>query len=699
MHGVGNQAPGETLRWGRDAIGVLQQVHGTEAVHWREQPLSATAEDREIRHAEAALDFDGERYRALFAEARWSDVFAGLARPSLRRTLAFTTISLPLLAGVVGPDRRDLDVLEGRPSWSPFRALASAENRAAGRLLWRLTTLAVLSVAVLYAIVLSSKILMILLLAGLAWWARSHRNLVWHVRMAATDEERTRQLLSHLHGRLRWMERHCDEVVVVAHSQGGYLMHRVLSPAAAERHPKVRRLVGVGSGLKPISLLKTLHSGGIGSAVWMAAGVVPLYLWALAPLMWGLLGWALGSAVRLVYGLLQTTVVPLALMDSSEASQLWAAAALTEMFHAVSSPPSLALDWRHLISLAIALGAFKLAGGLIQAALRTSPPPSMALDIEWREYSSPHDIVGRMLVPALPDRVDQPWISATGQPIADHVLYFHPTGVLLRRLAADLLGDLVPRRRQSSVMRTAADRWDRAVRDFDHARRVQATRRRTLHGLILGGATVLLLAFPLHLGVSVPRAFLRCWPLLACLLLSLTCLFGYAAHRSARPAAHGFTARLSDAPSPSASSWRVRIVPHHPRIVPAAAAGTGGVVAVFGSVHFGMTDLRSGEGSVWAGFGMLLPLGLGLLLVACACAAGYPVRKRWPVLLSPLLLLAAYAPSPHHLPWALRPEVTLMTCLGACLLVTLAGVAHASVRARDLAAPSVTGASAPPARG
>ncbi|MFD0352789.1 hypothetical protein ACFVHW_03445 [Streptomyces sp. NPDC127110] len=666
-----------------------------------EQPLSGCTEYREIRHAEAVLDIDGESHRALFAEARWSDVFAGLSKPSLRRTLSFAVMSLPLLAWVVGPDRRDLAVLRGEPSKSPFPSFSSAENQAVGRLIWRLTTLAVLALAMLYVLLASSALLLLLLLVGLAWWGRSHWNLVWHVRMASIDEEGTEQLLSHLHRRLRWMEGHCDEVVVVAHSQGGYLMHRVLSPAAAERHPGVRRLVGVGSGLKPITLLKTLHSGGIGPAVWLAVCTVPLYLSAVGPLVWKMLDWSLTSALRLLYTLLRLTVLPLASMEAPDVWRSWATTALTEMSRPFLSMPSLALSWTQVIALAVSLCTFRFAGLRIREALRTDPPPAMALDggMDWHEYSSPHDIVGRMLLPALPPRVDQPWISATGQPVWDHITYFRPSGVLPRLLAADLLSDLVPRRQPPSAVADVVDGWDRAARDFDHARRMQATRRRTLHGLLLGCAASPLPVVAISRGISVPRTLLGSWPFLGLVLLALTLLFSFVAHRSAKASARGFAARLTGSPGPSATPWHVRIVPPRARVAPAAAAGTGGVIAVFGSVHFGMTGLRHGQGTAWAGFGVLLPLGLGLLLLACASAAGYPVRKRWPVLLAPLLLLAAYPPSPLGLPWQFRAEVTLMACLGACLSATLAGVAHAAARARDLAAPATTAANASPVSG
>ncbi|MFE2558349.1 hypothetical protein ACFXGT_20455 [Streptomyces sp. NPDC059352] len=165
------------------------------------------------------------------------DKFTELGRPSIRRTLTFLVASLPLLFWVVGPDRRDLRVLT-----SPSRGLRAREEAglAQMRLVWRLLTLAVIATTLAYGISLAalSLLVSVLLLGLLAWFARSRRNLLWRVRVAAVDEERTRQFLAHLHREVAWMERHCDEVVVVAHSQGGYLMHRVLSPTADPASPE-----------------------------------------------------------------------------------------------------------------------------------------------------------------------------------------------------------------------------------------------------------------------------------------------------------------------------------------------------------------------------------------------------------------------------------------------------------------------------
>ncbi|MFE2558348.1 hypothetical protein ACFXGT_20450 [Streptomyces sp. NPDC059352] len=150
--------------------------------------------------------------------------------------------------------------------------------------------------------------------------------------------------------------------------------------------------------------------------------------------------------------------------------------------------PSLRLDFAHGAAIVVSIATAALLGRLIHAALKARPRYPLGLDhhrrrVEWREYSSPHDMVGRMLGPTLPYDVEQPWIAPVGQPFSNHTLYFHRTGVLPRRLAADLLSDL-------GLKREAAD-WDQAVTWLDEVRRRQGTRRRALHGLPVGAFATL----------------------------------------------------------------------------------------------------------------------------------------------------------------------------------------------------------------
>ncbi|MFE2304840.1 hypothetical protein [Streptomyces sp. NPDC059411] len=685
VHGIGNQKPGTTLEWGRSTFSALRDVHGEQVLSWKDQPLADSPEDTSTRHAEVVVSLGGTRHRALFAEALWADKFAELGRPSLRRTLTFLLASLPLLFWVVGPDRRDLRVLT-----SPSRSLRARGEAwlAQMRLLWRLLTLAVVSTALAYGIVLAARSLLAsaLLLALLALLVRSRRNLLWHVRVAAVDEERTQQLLAHLHRKLEWMERHCDEVVVVAHSQGGYLMHRVLSPTADQRHPKVRRFIGVGSGLKPISLLKTFDNSGIGPGLWGLVGLVPGWLWGLGPWTWQPLGWLLQTILRQLYLALQITVMPSAFLGDARLAELQREATAAELHRALTTMPSLHLDLAHGAAIAVSIATASLLGRLIHAALQARPPYPLGLDhhrrgIAWREYSSPHDMVGRMLGPTLPDEVEQPWIAPVGQPVRDHTLYFHRTGVLPRRLAADLLADL-------GLQREAAD-WDQAVTRLDEVRRRQGTRRRALHGLLIGTFATLLAAPRLFHGPSVLLAYLHAWLPLSLLLLGLTVLFSLLAHRSAGRAARRFTASLSGAAPSPRTRWRVRIVPPGPRLLPTVAAATGGLLAVYGTVRFFLAAREYGDVRVWQGYPFLMPMGVGLLLVACASAAGYPVRARWLLAIAGLGCMALYAaPAPAAIgsPWELRPEGTLLGTLGVCLLVALAGSLHARLRATDLTA-------------
>ncbi|MFF9588626.1 hypothetical protein ACF1FX_05205 [Streptomyces sp. NPDC014646] len=687
VHGIGNQKPGTTLEWGRATFDALREVHGEQLLSWRDQPLAASPEDDAIRHAEVvvSLGSGGASRRALFAEALWADKFTELGRPSIRRTLTFLVASLPLLFWIVGPDRRDLRVLTS-PSRS-LRARGEAEL-AQMRLLWRLLTLAVIATALAYGISLAAHSLLVsaLLLGLLAWFARSRRNLLWHVRVAAVDEERTRQLLTHLHRKVAWMERHCDKVVIVAHSQGGYLMHRVLSPTADRRHPKVRRFIGVGSGLKPINLLKIFDNSRIGPGLWGLVFLVPGWLWGLGPWTWQPLGWLVQTVLRQLCLALQVTVTPSATLGDPHLTELRREAIAAELHRALTAAPSLRLDLAHGAAIVVSLALAFLLGRLIHAALQARPPYPLDLDhhhrrIEWREYSSPHDMVGRMLAPALPDNVEQPWIAPVGQPLSDHTLYFHRTGSLPRRLAADLLGDL-------GLEPEAAD-WDQAVTRLDKVRRQQGTRRRTLQGLLIGTFATLLAAPRLFDGPSILLAYLHAWLPLALLLLVLTVLFSLLAHRSAGRAARRFTASLSgDTPS-RRTRWRVRIVPLGPRLLPTVATATGGLVAVYGTVRFFLAARQYGDTHVWQGYPLLFPVGIGLLLVACASAAGYPVRARWYgaiAVLGSMALYSAPAPSAMGAPWELRPEGTLLGALAMCLVLGLIGSLHARLRAVDLTA-------------
>ncbi|WKV71348.1 hypothetical protein AW27_007285 [Streptomyces sp. PCS3-D2] len=686
VHGIGNQKPGDTLEWGRTAFDALRDVHGQEVLSWRDQPLAASPEDAATRHAEVVVSLGGGApRRALFAEALWADTFTELGRPSFRRTLTFLLASLPLLFWVVGPDRRDLRFLTSSDRGPQARREAGL---AQTRLAWRLLTLAVIATALVYGVALAAHSLLVsaLLLSLLAWFARSRRNLLWHVRVAAVDEERTRQLLAHLHRKLAWMERHCDEVVVVAHSQGGYLMHRVLSPTADRRHPKVRRFIGVGSGLKPISLLKTFDSSGIGPSLWGLAGLVPGWLWGLGPWTWQPLGWLVQTLLRLMYLALQVTVMPLAAVGDPHFAELHREALAAELHRALATLPSLRLDLAHGAALVVSIASALLFGRLVAAALKARPPYPLGLDhhrrgIEWREYSSPHDMVGRMLGPTLPDGVEQPWIAPVGQPLGDHTLYFHRTGVLPRRLAADLLRDL-------RLEGEAAD-WDRAVTRLDEARRRHGARRRALHGLLIGAFAALLAAPRLFDRPSVLLAYLHAWLPLALLLLALTVLFSLLAHRSAGRAVRFFTASVAGVAPARRSRWRVRIVPPGARLLPTVATSVGGVIAVYGTVRFFLAAREYGDTHVWQGYPLLFPIGVGLLIVACASAAGYPVRAGWYVvigLLGCIALYAAPAPAAMGSPWELRPEGTLLGALGTCLALGLAGSLHARLRANDLTA-------------
>lgn len=695
VHGVGNKRPGDTLKWGHTLVDSIQAVHGWDAAQTYEEPVQDSQGDTP-RHAEVKITTNGESHRVLLAEAMWSDLLKTLGKPSAWQTLTFTIKSLPMLAWLIGPDYRDMDALRPDPNsprrslkyriraaCSPLEQFTSPETRMLGRLSWRLATFS----AIIYGFALSA----FFALNGSSWfgiaaaltvgvfllWARSRRNVIWHVRVAAMHEDQTEILLTHLHKKISWMEKHCNNVIVIAHSQGGYLIHRVLS-STEFRHPRVRRFVGIGSGLKPITILRAFRQAQFNAAVWASVLSVPALMWSLGPLTWGLIGREISALIHLTYILLHFTIVPVGWTPEYFA-QIWEETVTTsakEFTHVLS--PEIGLDFRHGIGLAASLTIVCMARLLLKVGFDTS---SFDLSlkrgrgrIEWREYSSPHDMVGRIPGMQMPDGVEQPWVSATGQPFMDHVTYLKSDQVLPRRLVADIFGDLA---RTSNGCRETAERWKIAVDKFDHARRFQAARRRMFHGLTVGTVSAMLAAPLLARYSSLPVAFVAAWLPLTASLATLSGLFLWVSLRSSKKSAHEFSARLSGERADDSSRIRIRIVPPDRRSLPGIMATMGGLVCFFGLEWFYKASTRLGGNLLWTGYPLLLPLTIGLLLISCAVWAGYPLRKRWPMLMVVCALLALMYSSrslPGLLPWYSRPEVTLTGLITACSVILFFGV-------------------------
>src|ERR1044072_3978106 len=144
------------------------------------------------------------------------------------------------------------------------------------------------------------------LVAGIVIYLGSRFNVVGHVVVAATDSAELHKIHDRVEEALGWARAHAKRVVVVAHSQGGYLAHDVLSNAAAPQRHTVE-LVGVGSGLKPSWLLRQLHRRRVLAAAWIALLSVVAGEWLVLGVIGGMTG--LGDAVRSLLLIAQPFVI------------------------------------------------------------------------------------------------------------------------------------------------------------------------------------------------------------------------------------------------------------------------------------------------------------------------------------------------------------------------------------------------------
>jgi len=108
--------------------------------------------------------------------------------------------------------------------------------------------------------------LIISLIAALSWTFREkleifHRkyNLIGHVRVAASQTVgQASEISTRIDEAVSRICSYSNSVTVLAHSQGGFLAHKQLFKSRHRRN--ISRLIGVGSGLRPITVLSACEN-------------------------------------------------------------------------------------------------------------------------------------------------------------------------------------------------------------------------------------------------------------------------------------------------------------------------------------------------------------------------------------------------------------------------------------------------------
>ena len=429
----------------------------------------------------------------LLAEAYWADAISSLggwsARRAVRQLLALIRMLPFLLAGALGPRAHEPDLADDSSEtvWRQLRALAPT--------LWRMATLygviigasLLVSAAATQPWIAAVLIATALLLVALLGTSR----LLGQVRVAAMDDGAIAPALDRIRAALAHAETMCDEVWVIAHSQGGYLAHRVLTEDGRNAHPRVKRVTGIASGLRPIQLAAVARS-----ARWTASGWIMLTSGVLAAVFLVLMltpGGLLSPST--LSGYLTSTflilVQPAALLDLTTGVALLASA---------QEAAIAAIAWRAIDTFRLATIALVVALALAAIWVRKGTPlpaPVAALPARtrWEELTSPSDLVGSVSVPALPATVHQVVLPALRNPIGDHFLGTLLRGpVALRALLSERLLDRTSFAANQLPVRFAP--LSESLLNLSH-------RTYALRGLLLACVVALTLGFPFVIGGSV----------------------------------------------------------------------------------------------------------------------------------------------------------------------------------------------------
>lgn len=704
VHGVGNQhrgiGSGRSVlhHMGRGIVDPIAKAHGSSSVTWTETPENrgSTAEWPLGTPAHAAVRITalGQKTKTvLIAEAVWADRFR---RPPwyLRwlLTVGYVVLSLPAVLLLVGPDRRDRSIWEPTGAscrrtflrslsdgLRPGAFLVSPDFRHIARMGWRFLTLLVL-LAAFKELLTEHPRWTVGCAAVLIGLLCTRLNVADHVIMAAARSQEREKLLDFLEERLRWMQAHCDEIVIVAHSQGGFLAHQLMTRDGGRTQSKVMRLVGVGSGLKPIRLLQQLRRPLVWAVAWMLPTASLCLVWGASPLIEPSSSEIAAGMLMYLEATMPALVVPLGAQSPEFTSAMLDSVA--ESMKQVQFGLLFLGDmpWERWAAIVVS-AALTLACGLtIRFRIRPKaetlfalPPSNGPQQLEWEEYSSQHDMVGRMLLPTLPRGVEQEATPVLGHPLGDHTRYFDDDGLLTRHLAAQLLADVESSTHQS----LGAGRWAETVARYERALRKQHDRRRCFQGVLMLWVAAGSLTPRMAHGATLVEAVIGSWHALAAATVILSAAFTWQGRRSHRELVAMLDAELRGEPQPTPSVTIV--IPQH-RTAATLALAIGAMVSFFGAL--GLTML-SGLQPAWnvrsPGAPMLAAFILAVL--AAATGSGYQVRRAWVAgagLLACLPALASSGPLSSTAPaWAKAPGGPLAAIVLLTLTLALVSLSRA----------------------
>ena len=373
IHGIGNRKKGSTLRkQGKVIAREIANIASFDDSRRSEYTLKITDDE----YTEYTIDCGStSHYRKIYIrESHWADNNT-FKRASKRKILWFLT-RIPLILIFFFYDWRDLS---NKNAWSKIF-----------RILIRITIgLPLLSIPILTIRYIfrgeysntSTLIVYLILLALITLAFIVIIKLFNYIRIAVEGKKELLDIEEGIRKDISLFPKTVKSISIVAHSQGGYLAYKLLENESSEAK-KVHRLFCVGSGIIPITILKEASMRRL-ICGWL------LFLLFISMVIYGIL--FLGdSSVYLLYQLVKSFAVNL--------NPIYIFLRLTGNLAANNPGDINFINWtdidKFILFLAILIVARIIIYIFSKIILKITISP---LDIKvWEEYSSVHDIVGRL---------------------------------------------------------------------------------------------------------------------------------------------------------------------------------------------------------------------------------------------------------------------------------------------------------------
>lgn len=411
---------------------------------------ASPAPARNVPAMDVALTGAGQTRTVRFVEGNWHAPFT--KRQAVAALWEVVTL-LPLAALLVAFDRRDRQALENFPS-----KVSDSPPAGGGR--WskhlkkaRLDPLGELDeVAPFFRVIARVLVGFALASWGISWvlslgWASVLVGatataifllvllpLVGQVLAAAAGGEEIDHVSEPIRDVIQYAGAESRRTLVVGHSQGGFLAHRVLT--STRKSSRADALIGIGSGVKPIHLIHQIQAQRLRGPMWLAAAGALCGPFAVLVTV----DWKVPLVVREWW----RAVMTLPMLFFTEASPQETNAhlkPLTGLSWAKINPLDgivLHPSWWTVLFLVTWVGAVVLLRR-VASKLQAVRPISALPGVDWTEVTSHSDFVGRLLYPSMPNPVREVDVTLGANPLLDHLTYFKTFSEVPRIIAAKIM--------------------------------------------------------------------------------------------------------------------------------------------------------------------------------------------------------------------------------------------------------------------